>query len=66
MFIRDAEGKPYFTQADIEDILQSLGEGEGLWDSKRLLSDAATKGSLRNIAMRLGQAIGITPEDIKK
>ena len=65
-FIRDAEGKPYFTQADIEDILQSLGEGEGLWDSKRLLSDAATKGSLRNIAMRLGQAIGITPEDIKK
>ena len=65
-FLRDADGKPYFSYDEVKAILDSLNEGEGLWDGKRLLAGAETQGSLLNIATRLGKPIGIVPQDIKK
>ncbi|MDO4771274.1 DUF4856 domain-containing protein [Porphyromonas sp.] len=65
-FLRNAEGKPYFSHDEVEEMLSDLREGDGLWDAKKLLSGSEVKGSLSNIATRLCKPIGITPEDIKK
>lgn len=65
-FTRNAEGKPYFTYAEIQNILQKMTNGDGLWDTQRLLAGAEVEGSLKNIATQVGKPFGLTIDSIKR
>lgn len=65
-FLRRSSGEPYMTRTEVQGLLDDMRMGEGLWDSTRLLASVDTRGSLTNIAHRLGQLIGVSPQDIKK
>lgn len=65
-FTRNATGKPYFTYAEVQAILQKMIEGDGLWDKDRLLAGTEVEGSLKNIATQVGKPFGLSIESVKR
>ncbi len=64
-FTMKADGTPYFTREELKAMIDDLLSGDGLWDTKRLLADQETKGSLYEIAHRLGKPFGISTKDFR-
>lgn len=65
-FIKDNDGKPYFNRNQIQNILNNLMKDDGFWDTKRLLADEHTQGSLKQITIEIGKPFGLTLNDIKR
>lgn len=63
-FALGPEGKPYFTHSEVDQLLEVLLAGQGLWDTQRLLSDKGTAGSLLHLADRIGRPFGISSADL--
>lgn len=58
-FILSPEGKPYFTHTEVQQLAESLLQGDGLWDTNRLLSGESTTGSLKQVASAIAKPFGI-------
>ncbi len=57
--------KAYFSSQKINAMIDELLQGEGLWDTERLLNDdPKAKGSLFNIALYLGKPFNVSPNQI--
>lgn len=65
-FTCNEAGNPYFSYAEIQQILSQLTEGNGFWDKNRLLGDESTQGSLKNIASRIGKPFNVSLDDLKR
>lgn len=65
-FTLNADGKPYFTYGESQTLIADLLQGQGLWETERLLGDEKRVGSLKNIATRVGQPFNITLQNIKR
>lgn len=56
-FLRDTQGKPYFTLPEIKDLQQQLIGSKGFWEKERLLgqslSDGALAGVMQSIRTRI-------------
>lgn len=65
-FTLDSQGKPFITYEETRALLHELEKGEGLWDKERLSGGAQEAGSLYNLATRVGEKFGVSPEEIKK
>lgn len=65
-FTRSPEGMPYFTYEEVKGLLASLTRDAGLWEKNRLLEEENVEGSLKNIALALGQMLNVSLEEIKK
>lgn len=63
-FILSPEGKPYFTHTEVQQLAESLLQGDGLWDTNRLLSGESTTGSLKQVASAIAKPFGIDIADI--
>lgn len=65
-FARNKEGKQIITYAEVEEMLDNLFQGNGLWDKERLLADENTVGSLKHTALSIGNKFGISLREISK
>lgn len=65
-FTMRADGSTYFTYEEAQEIVDDLIQEKGLWENQRLLDNTQRKGSLHNIATRVGHAFGIRLQDIQR
>ena len=65
-FTINENGIPYFSYQEVQDMLALLVQGQGLWEKERLLSGDDVPGSLRNIALQVGNRFGISIEEIER
>lgn len=65
-FTRKADGQPYFSYTEINNILKSLlKHKEGFWNTQHLLANAQTPGSLQNIAQKISQPFNISISQLR-
>ncbi|WP_018676283.1 DUF4856 domain-containing protein [Riemerella columbina] len=62
--IRKADGTPYLSHAEVQQLLTDLRGAGGFWDVDRLAASKNTKGSLLNISERIANKFGFKSEDI--
>lgn len=65
-FARNAQGRPFLTYDETQQLLHVLERDGGLWDSQRLMGSEQDEGSLRQLAAQLGAKFGISPKEIEK
>ncbi len=65
-FATSPEGVPYFSTAEITEMLDSLMQNAGFWEQTRLMGEADVKGSLKQVASKLGAVFNLSLNDIKK
>lgn len=65
-FARNAQGKPFLTNKETENLFGELEKNDGLWDKKRLLGSEQAEGVLHNVAARIGEIFEISLNDLKK
>lgn len=63
-FMRSPEGESYFTHTEIQQLVDSLLQGNGLWDTERLLAGQEATGSLKQVAATIAKPFGINIEQI--
>lgn len=65
-FARNAQGRPFITYEETRNLLQTLEQGDGLWDKERLLKEEKDEGSLRHLAAQIGQRFEVSLKEIEK
>lgn len=65
-FARNAQGKPFVSYDEVHSLLQTLEQGDGLWDKERLLGGEKSEGSLRHLAAQIGEKFGVSPKETEK
>lgn len=65
-FTLNAQGKPSITYEETRELLHELEKGDGLWDKERLSGGVQETGALYGSAKRVGEKMGVSPEEIKK
>lgn len=65
-FVRTEDDRPLFTEAEVTHLIEMLREGDGLWDSTRLLASPDTKGSLAYLATEIAKKFNLTLDMVIK
>ena len=65
-FVSNDEGQLCYTRDGLLQLISSMTEGRGLWNTDRMRAGTEHEGSLLHVANEIGKPFGITAEQIKR